>query len=394
MSRAHNGRAGEEINKQVNRFARNQLSFISGTISPPAALQANETREAELEGIKSALYYYKSKGVEAVVLQPKYMGSRGTLYLTRNRHEVKLVSRNGHIIKEERHCPEETKKMKALLDREYKKFMESATFDNEISSVIIDGELLPWSAIGSTLIDREFRALSVVDKLQDEYLEESGLKAKLKEAASKLEPKEREILDLLVNNEAHKEKLDAYDSQVEKHGVEADEFTFKPFNLLKVIRKDGKETVTIGNNGINFELVSDDTQITLNLAEFDIENTDLEDAMQVLWDGDLEEEGIMVKPVVHPTKGEVVPALKVRMPNYLRMVYGVDYDEPQALAKHIKHKNVYRKMKDSIKQYKLGVRLLNIPSGTIHYNAERYEELITDALTNILLAERDDDARL
>ncbi len=62
----------------VRHIKHQGTKFISGTM-PPAPSTATE-----LEPLESALEYFRKRGVEKVVLQPKYMGSRCQLYLYRD----------------------------------------------------------------------------------------------------------------------------------------------------------------------------------------------------------------------------------------------------------------------------------------------------------------------
>ena len=52
----------------------------------------------ELESLARGLDYYKDQGIEHVVLQPKYMGSRCDIYLFRDLERCYAASRNGYRI--------------------------------------------------------------------------------------------------------------------------------------------------------------------------------------------------------------------------------------------------------------------------------------------------------
>ena len=57
------------------QFYESGAKYVSGTMSPSCA------SEVELEPIETALEYFKKKGVDKVILEPKFMGSRLQLYL-------------------------------------------------------------------------------------------------------------------------------------------------------------------------------------------------------------------------------------------------------------------------------------------------------------------------
>ena len=115
------------------RYAENKINFISGTMCPA------DKREGELEDLGRALDYFKHKGIDKVMLQIKYMGSRCNIYLFDDVEKSYAVSRNGLLIRN-LDLIGIYKKLKVRLS-EY--FVE-----NNLEMMIIDGELMPWSALG------------------------------------------------------------------------------------------------------------------------------------------------------------------------------------------------------------------------------------------------------
>ena len=78
---------------RLMRYAKNKVNFISGTMCPA------DKRENELENIEEALDYFKHKGIDKVMLQIKYMGSRCNIYLFDDIEKSYAISRNGFLIK-------------------------------------------------------------------------------------------------------------------------------------------------------------------------------------------------------------------------------------------------------------------------------------------------------
>lgn len=67
-------------------------------------------------------------------------------------------------------------------------------------------------------------------------------------------------------------------------------------------------------------------------------------------------EGMVVKPlegIVRGSKGPFQPALKVRGRDYLRLIYGIDYDMPSNLAR-LRQRNVQRKRSLAVRELALG----------------------------------------
>jgi hypothetical protein len=56
--------------------------------------------------------------------------------------------------------------------------------------------------------------------------------------------------------------------------------------------------------------------------------------------------------------------LKVRNPFYLSIIYGYDYKFPKKYEKLFNQKNIRRKLKASIVEYKLGEQMLKLPMGS------------------------------
>jgi protein phosphatase len=72
-------------------------------------------------------------------------------------------------------------------------------------------------------------------------------------------------------------------------------------------------------------------------------------------------EGAVVKPAggcVRGPKGLVQPGLKVRGPEYLRLVYGPHYREPANLER-LQRRNVGRKRSLALREYALGLEALH-----------------------------------
>ena len=72
-------------------------------------------------------------------------------------------------------------------------------------------------------------------------------------------------------------------------------------------------------------------------------------------------EGMVVKPaagLVRGPKGIAQPGLKVRGREYLRIIYGPDYTEPENLAR-LRTRSVGRKRSLALREYALGLAALD-----------------------------------
>jgi hypothetical protein len=69
-------------------------------------------------------------------------------------------------------------------------------------------------------------------------------------------------------------------------------------------------------------------------------------------------EGVVVKPpvfyVARETRSSIQPALKVRGRNYLRIIYGPDYDLPENLSR-LRERGIAQKRQRALQQAALGI---------------------------------------
>lgn len=366
--------------------ARDKISFISGTIAPADADRA----KGELESLDKALQYYKDQGVKEVVLQPKYMGSRCNVYLSKNPDECFATSRNGHKIKHIENMPQ----LFANLRRQF------ATQLQEYKLIVLDGELMPWHAMGAGLIDEQYRVVECGLQSEFSMLDAAGYEEVLAQTLADREasgfnadkgnmPKEElykkygqarghsfRCLDALTGHTLaeHAAALAVYSEQIYLFGSPGG-LDYKPFGILKSIGNDGTEfnwQAPLQSNLSQFETVSED-----QCLKVDLENPD---DWGRAWDFFINTtaiakmEGIVVKPSV--ITDNVAPALKVRGPNYLTLIYGYDYQFPSKYKRLIESKRTGKKMRTSIQQHKIGQRLLDVPRETISEENEEYLQLL------------------
>jgi len=362
-----------EDKMDILKYARNKVNFISGTVSPCD----KNLETGDLENLREAFVYYKSKGVDRVVLQRKYMGSRANMYLFP--HDISksyMTSRNGFLIK------------KLDLTKLFEKMAKKFT-DSNINLVIIDGELMPWSALGKGLIKGTFGVVDEGIRSELELLKSTGFEDKMNEARNaysatsfahdintmkKEEVKKKygegvyrtysALADLshhpvseLVN--CHQ----TYHEQMEIFGSEK-ELEFKPFAMLKVVYNDGSEKLFFeeGSNAVMFGLLSDDSCCVVELN--DERSVQLgHDFYEKVTRGE-KCEGVVVKPDKVYNKG-IAPFLKVRNLDYLTIIYGYDLNQKAKMERMIKHKNVAKKISVSIKEFEYGKRMLEIPYDSI-----------------------------
>lgn len=386
--------------------ADNKVSFISGTMSP------TNKEETKLESLQAGLDYYKSLGVEEVMLQVKKMGSRCNVYLYKdNPNKTVLVSRNGYVIRP---------KTLGISDDEFLSFKTSILdkynylFDElNADFILLDGELLPWKAMSNGLIEKDFIAPYEFKTKEESYLEKSGfysmyenlMNAKeLNEFHKKSQKKAiefKEAVSTLKNNEY---EIEMYKKQVDWFSKDYP-LEFSPFMILKYSLK-GVETICITDNKFSNltvynNLLKNDTWATVNLKTNEsvicyqgeiMENETIESFYNHLSYRN-NEEGAVLKPAGIAYLPGVAPYLKCRNRNYLRMTYGYDYLRTSKYNELIKTKDIHNKLRTSIKEWEIIRELLEINQNDISKENNKYITLMAK-LHNVVLTEKELDPRL
>lgn len=305
------------------------VKYISGTMAPAPSTNT------ELETLSAAFEYLKSRGLTQVTLQPKYMGSRCQMYLfADDKAKTFATSRAGWVIR----------RVTGKTDEEYQKFLESVwyqyshLFDN-YGDIILDGELLPWSALGAGLIDDHFIPYRELVKDEVNTLVEDLELANLTEFTLKLD---------LGSKKGHIEK---FEEALARYS-QSTEPQFKAFDVLSQTKADTgqpMDSFSIFNriNPDGARIVELNDEASIEKAQQYFNSLTLVHGM----------EGVVAKPFILE-EGQV-PYMKIRSPEYLRLVYGYDYLSPDRYARLVRQKNISGKVRLSIAEHALATKLLS-----------------------------------
>lgn len=381
-------------NKELGRIkwaAKHKVNYISGTMSPTD----KDLNKMKLETVEKALEYFKSKDVDSVVLQKKYMGSRAELFLNcKDISQSYTTTRRGHLID----YIDLTKAYPAVLAK-----VGAWAAEQEFEWLLLDCELMPWYALGKGLIMSQYAPCqtgigselallkeTVFDCRIQNLIDESknvvyGNTVGYAHLSSQL-PKEqlRKILTphkcaayealrgfQWIPLEQQEEYFSVYKRQLELFATEG-EIHFKPFAILKGIKFDGSEQLFFDMpNSEQFQLVSDDECLVVDLSANDALERAEEFFNRVV---DMELEGIVVKPQI-PYIKDVAPYLKVRSEKYLTIIYNYDFLYPAKYEKLVRQKRIDRKLQTSMDEFVLGKRMLEIPRESISMENEEYVRL-------------------
>ena len=326
--------------KFLRRTMSNGVKFISGTMAPAPS------QNGLLEPLAAALDYYRKHGVDQVVLQPKYMGSRCQFYLNFEEPEKSFaVSRNGYVIKHVEGLDE-------LLLRWSSKGTGDLFPEYFIGnkSAILDGELLPWGALGSGLIEKGFKTYGALIQSELAVLHHDPVFQEFQ--IGKNHETESRLKDIGV----FAETLNLYSGNTE--------LEYRAFNILMV-----DDEPYQFNSGIAFKTVNDAEQIMIDISSplardpmgGPIDLLKAEEFFQKLTmvQG---MEGVVVKPVnandvlVQPYPIQIPEYLKVRNEQYLTLVYGYDYKRRYDFM--VQKKNISSKVRVSVAESNIGKRML------------------------------------
>ncbi len=345
----------------MSRFGANPkwLAYLPPTMSP------SETSELPdfLEHPKEAFQYYRNAGVPTIVCEEKHMGSRAVVVICQ--HETVAAERFGVVEPSLGTCYTRTGRTffneKALENEFLNRVNVALTKANfwethKTNWVILDCELMPWSAKAQGLIQSQFAATG------------TAAKAALSTALASIETaKERgvamsDIENLYKNRAESNEKFVKSYQNYCKPTNGLDGYVLAPFHILAT-----EGAVHIDKNHIwHMDSIADfcrfDTELLLKtpykIVNF---NNEIEVADAMDWWLKMTEnggEGMVVKPLNftgRKPKGDLMqPAIKCRGREYLRIIYGAEYTLPKNLER-LKERGLSKKRKLALQEFALGI---------------------------------------
>jgi protein phosphatase len=354
---AHHGRLAIADNNAagalevMSRFALDprQLLYLPPTMSPPATSKRPEL----LEHPDEAFSYFREAGVAAVICEEKHMGSRAVVVLRRDGSGV-AHTRTGRSFFDLPTTTELVRRLSAAA--------EVAGLFAEFGAdwLVLDAELLPWSAKAAELIRDCYAAVGAAGRLA------TGRALSILGQAT-ARGLDVAVLQAAVADQAR--EIDQFTTAYRRHcwptnGLQG--VRLAPFQLL------ASETGTYETRdhewhlGIANRLRTADPEL---VAETRHRVVDLADPVAVdtavgwweeLTSVEVGGEGMVVKPLANLTrgpKGLVQPGMKVRGREYLRLVYGPRYTEPGHLQR-LRDRRLGHKRSLALREYALGLESL------------------------------------
>lgn len=371
---------------RLDWVVKNKVNFISGTMCP------SDAQDGVLEPIHWALKYYKDNGIDEVILQPKYMGSRAQVYIFEDPSKCYFVSRSGFRQDDRFDLTEEYERLIELFKED---------FQNGLYLRIIDAEILPWRLLGAGLVDRQFYGLLDVATAEQEFLKSVEFDSQFDKWRDKFSGKfEEKSKEQVVKSEGYHiwsmfrayeefdymtteerlEFLKVFEKQLELYGQDRP-VEVKPFSILKDVwaEESGKDptqpfyTEKLYDNASNVEMA----EMLIDDPYLVISTDNNRDAGIFLFNLTANKgfEGVVVKPV-NVSVENIAPYIKVRNEEYLTLVYGYDYLSSWHYDKLIKRKRINRKLRQSIEDWKRGWKMLSYPYNNL--DQESYRQLVAE----------------
>ena len=358
--REENAAAALEV---MSRFAVDPrwLLYLPPTMSPVAT----STRPDLLEHPDQAFEAYRVDGVDQVVCEEKHMGSRAVVLVSRDAASAQarfgvtgddlgaVWTRTGRSFFNDVLTAE-------LLDRVRAGAERAGLFDALGSSwLLLDAELLPWSAKAEQLLRDQYAAVG------------AAARASLPAAMSALERAGAAGLDVgglldrtrtrVVNAEAFTEAYRRYCWQTD--GL--DGVRLAPFQVLASEGHAYHRQPHPWHLELADRLVTADPELFTTTRRLYVDTTDqVSVEAGVRWWEELTDtggEGMVVKPaanLITGRKGLIQPGLKVRGREYLRIIYGPDYTEPGNLER-LRQRGLGHKRSMASREYALGLEALD-----------------------------------
>lgn len=355
--REENGIAALEV---LSRFAANPkwLIYLPPTMSP----SETTTQPGLLEYPSEAFAYFRHVGVPKVVCEEKHMGSRAVVIVCRDED---VARRRFGIIGEG---------IGICYTRTGRRFFDDPAIEREVLGVVLgaldqagfweklktdwvclDCELMPWSAKAQELIRHQYAAVG------------AAASAALPEVVEALNAASRRDIDVSALLDRFQQRHDFVRRFVESYRhycwpVESvKDLKLAPFHILATEGAVHADKDHVWHMQTLADVAAADCGLLIATPHRVVDLTDpASEAEATAWWSDLTErggEGMVVKPLSFVAKGRrglIQPAVKVRGREYLRIIYGPEYTQPENLER-LRQRGLSVKRSLALREFALGI---------------------------------------
>ncbi len=359
--REENAAAALEV---MSRFAADPrwLVYLPPTMSP-----SETTKEPGLlEHPAEAFAYYRAQGAPGVVCQEKHMGSRAVVVACRDERAARerfgvedavgaVVTRTG------RRFFDDADLERRFLDRVRGAIATAGLWERlETGWALLDCELMPWSAKARELLRSQYAAVGAAGTAALPRAVEA-----LEFASSRLEGDERaKALEAEADCRRRAGDVERFVAAYRRYCwpvVELSDYKLAPFHLLATEGRAWFDKDHAWHMETLAEICRADPELLRATPYRIVDVTDpASEAEGVAWWEELTGEGgegMVVKPLsfIHKgTRGASQPAVKCRGREYLRIIYGPEYDAEANLSR-LRSRGLGRKRALALGEFALGV---------------------------------------
>ncbi|WP_420111153.1 polynucleotide kinase-phosphatase [Pseudactinotalea sp.] len=342
----------------MSRFAMHPrwVPYLPPTMAPVTT----STQQGVLEHPDQAFDAYA--GVP-VICEEKHMGSRGVLLVCRDaevaqrRFGADAVERTGAVYTRTGRAFFDTHLTESLLAK-VRGAVDQAGLWDELGTdwLLLDAEVLPWSAKAEGLLQERYApvgaAARVALPVAVDVLEQAAARG-------------QDVEELLARTRQRAVGAEAFTAAYRRYQWPTeglDGVQVAPFQLLASEGRTWFETDHAWHLALADRLVAADGETFRTTRRIAVDPDSASSREQgVQWWTDLVEaggEGMVVKPMANLVRGRrglLQPGLKVRGPEYLRLIYGPDY--PMHLDR-LRDRSLGRKRQLALREYALGLESL------------------------------------
>lgn len=347
----------------MSRFAINPkwLIYLPPTMSPTETSALPDLLEHPLEGFE----YYRKLGIKELICEEKHMGSRAILVVCRT-PEV-ATSRFGLLQKAWGACYTRTgraffddKNLETAFLEQVNAALTASGFweKHQTDWVCLDCELMPWSAKAQELLKNQYASLHAAGTASMRALQGAFEQAGVRNLP----------LEDLQNRYGNRtEAIERY-TQAYRHYCHPTDglngLVLAPFHILATEGQvhSAKDHLWHMEEiaafcAVDPELLLATPYRLVNLEDEDSVNAAIEWWTELTGRG---QEGMVIKPRQFLTSrddGFAQPAIKCRGREYLRIIYGPEYDHPEQIQK-LKSRGLGHKRSLAIREFTLGLEAL------------------------------------
>jgi protein phosphatase len=317
-----------------------------------------------LEHPAEAFAGFRADGVTQVVCEEKHMGSRAVVLVCRDEAVARTrfgaePGTTGAVYTRTGRSFFKPALTEQLLDR-VRSAVTAAGLWDELGTgwLLLDCELMPWSAKAEELLRTQYAAVG------------AAARAALPVAVSALEVAAAsgvEVTALLGRTRSRAVNADAFTAAYRRYCWATDALEgirLAPFQLLATEGATYHEREHAWHLAVTDRLVEACSDILQTTRRLYVDTSDPESVVAgVEWWQEMTDaggEGMVVKPAANLTRtkrGLVQPGVKVRGREYLRIIYGPDYTEPDNLTR-LRQRGLGHKRSLAAREYALGLESL------------------------------------